>query len=144
MCGLDKALMGVGTLLSGFGAISDGQAQKRQAYADAAAAAANGRLEAERIRKEAAKARGAAQVASAENGLDVNRGVSAVIDASIVHDSEYDAAMAVINGGRAADRLRVSGDNAARRGAMGGAMTVLQGGADLYSGWKAGKIKGGG
>lgn len=71
-------------------------AQSAQLSADAAAAQANGRLEAEKIRKQAAAVKSSAQAAAAENGLNVNEGVSTVINDQITRDSEEDAWLSIL------------------------------------------------
>lgn len=115
--GIETALI-VGALASAGGALYSGysqkqayDAQKKQANADAFAEQANGRLEAERIRKQAKQAKSSAVAAMAANGLNVEDGVSEVINDQISQDSEYDAFTAILSGKARSDKLRTDGYN---------------------------------
>ena len=108
----------------------------RQAEADSKAVAAQGRLEAERIRKDKEKAQSSARAALAESGLDVNEGTSVVINDQIERDGNYDAAMAEITGQNTSNRLKAEASgyrsNANTALAVGAFNTVAAG----AKGWK--------
>ncbi len=113
-----------------------------QAQADANAVSAQGRVEAERIRKEKDRAQSKARAALAENGLSVNEGTSIVINDQIEQDGSYDANMAEIAGYNGSQRLRgeasVYGKNA-KTALIGGAIGAASSGANTYGntkGWK--------
>lgn len=130
------------SVIGGVGAYQEGKAQNKQAQADAAAQQANGRLEAERIRKQAKLQQGAAMAAAAENGLDVNTGTPTVINDQIAQDSEQDAWMAILGSNQQANQTRADGKNAAKRGRTALAMGMLNAGASAgnsYSKWKGAK-----
>ena len=129
----------VSSALGGWQSHQGGKAQKKQAYADAAAAEAMGRLEAERIRKQTKQVQSSARAQAAENGLDVDVGAPAVINDQIAFDGEHDAWMAILTGKNEANALRVSGRNAASAGRTALGMGLLNAGAnaaDGYSKWK--------
>jgi hypothetical protein len=115
-------------------------AQAEQLNADAAAAAANGRLEAERIRKQAVVVKSSAQAAAATNGLNVNEGVSTVINDQITQDSEYDAWLSILGGKDRGARLQA--DAKASKQAGRSALTIAtlnamnDGAKSLAGGWK--------
>lgn len=92
--------------LTGYSSYQNNKAMGRQAEADAKAVAAQGRVEAARIRKDKEKAQSSARAALAESGLDVNEGTSVVINDQIERDGNYDAAMAEITGKNTSNRLR--------------------------------------
>ena len=113
-----------------------------QAQADANAVSAQGRVEAERIRKEKDRAQSKARAALAENGLSVNEGTSIVINDQIEQDGAYDANMAEIAGYNGSQRLKgeasVYGKNA-NTALVGGAIGAASSGANTYGntkGWK--------
>ena len=113
-----------------------------QAQADANAVSAQGRVEAERIRKEKDRAQSKARAALAENGLSVNEGTSIVINDQIEQDGAYDANMAEIAGYNGSQRLKgeasVYGKNA-NTALVGGALNTASAGASAYGvrgGWK--------
>ena len=92
--------------ITGYSSYQNNKAMGRQAEADSKAVAAQGRLEAERIRKDKEKAQSSARAALAESGLDVNEGTSVVINDQIERDGNYDAAMAEITGQNTSNRLK--------------------------------------
>ena len=92
--------------LTGYSSYQNNKAMGRQAEADAKAVAAQGRVEAARIRKDKEKAQSSARAALAESGLDVNEGTSVVINDQIERDGNYDAAMAEITGQNTSNRLK--------------------------------------
>lgn len=133
---------GLGAASALFGGVSSyqqGKAQKKQAYADAAATQANRRLEAERIRKQTRQVQSTARAQAAENGLDVDVGAPAVINDQIAFDGEQDAWMTILTGQNEAKALQVAGKNAASAGRTALGMGLLNAGAsaaDGYSKWK--------
>ena len=122
--------------LTGYSSYQNNKAMGRQAEADAKAVAAQGRLEAERIRKDKEKAQSSARAALAESGLDVNEGTSVVINDQIERDGNYDAAMAEITGQNTSNRLKAEASgyrsNANTALAVGAFNTVAAG----AKGWK--------
>lgn len=131
-------LKAVGQVFDGLTSYQEGKAQQAQSYADAAAQQAMAKLQAQKIRDQAAEVRGHAKVVAAENGLKVDHGVAAVVDSSILQNSEQDAYMTVLNGGRVADRMRADGKNAAKRGRNALAGSVLGAGATMMPKWGGG------
>lgn len=95
-----------GAAITGYSSYQGNKAAAKQAEADANAQAAQGRVEAERIRKEKERAQSAARAAAAANGLDVNEGVSLVINDDIEKRGTYDEEMAKIAGYNASQQLR--------------------------------------
>lgn len=143
-----SAVVGAGSALySGYTQHQMGKAQEAQSNADAAAAEANGRLEAEKIRKQAAAVKSSAQAAAAENGLNVNDGVSTVINDQITRDSEEDAWLSILGAKDRGTRLRADGKAAAQAGRNAAVGSVLQAGGSALSGysdvkkWQAGQAK---
>jgi hypothetical protein len=131
-----SAAVGAGSaLFSGYTQMQAGDAQAKQAAADASAAEANGRLEAERIRKQASATKSSARAAAAENGLNVDTGVSTVINDQITQDSEYDAWLSILGAKNTSARLQADGQAAktAGRNAMVG--STLQAGSSALSGY---------
>ena len=122
--------------LTGYSSYQNNKAMGRQAEADSKAVAAQGRLEAERIRKDKEKAQSSARAALAESGLDVNEGTSVVINDQIERDGNYDAAMAEITGQNTSNRLKAEASgyrsNANTALAVGAFNTVAAG----AKGWK--------
>ena len=122
--------------ITGYSSYQNNKAMGRQAEADSKAVAAQGRLEAERIRKDKEKAQSSARAALAESGLDVNEGTSVVINDQIERDGNYDAAMAEITGKNTSNRLRAEASghrsNANTALAVGAFNTVAAG----AKGWK--------
>ena len=92
--------------ITGYSSYQNNKAMGEQAEADAKASAAQGRVEAARIRKDKEKAQSAARAALAESGLDINEGTSVVINDQIERDGNYDAAMAEITGKNTSNRLK--------------------------------------
>ena len=122
--------------ITGYSSYQNNKAMGRQAEADSKAVAAQGRLEAERIRKDKDKAQSAARAALAESGLDVNEGTSIVINDQIERDGNYDAAMAEITGKNTSNRLKAeaSGHRSNANTALAvGAFNSVAAGA---KGWK--------
>ena len=134
-------------LYSGYTQYQTGKAQEAQSKADAAAAEANGRLEAEKIRKQAAAVKSSAQAAAAENGLNVNEGVSTVINDQITRDSEEDAWLSILGAKDRGARIAADGKAAAQAGRNAMVGSVMQAGASALSGyagvkqWQAGQAK---
>ena len=122
--------------ITGYSSYQNNKAMGRQAEADSKAVAAQGRLEAERIRKDKEKAQSSARAALAESGLDVNEGTSVVINDQIERDGNYDAAMAEITGQNTSNRLKAEASgyrsNANTALAVGAFNTVAAG----AKGWK--------
>ena len=122
--------------ITGYSSYQNNKAMGRQAEADSKAVAAQGRLEAERIRKDKEKAQSSARAALAESGLDVNEGTSVVINDQIERDGNYDSAMAEITGQNTSNRLKAEASgyrsNANTALAVGAFNTVAAG----AKGWK--------
>lgn len=122
--------------ITGYSSYQNNKAMGRQAEADSKAVAAQGRLEAERIRKDKEKAQSSARAALAESGLDVNEGTSVVINDQIERDGNYDSAMAEITGQNTSNRLKAeaSGYRSNANTALAvGAFNAVAAGA---KGWK--------
>lgn len=121
--------------ISGYSAYSTSKTQGEQAEADADAAKASGRLEAERIRKQKNRVQSAARAQAAENGLSVNEGTAVTINDKIEQDAQYDAAMSEIAGVNASQRLRAEASiyksNANTAAATGVLNTVSAGASGL-------------
>lgn len=113
-----------------------------QANADAEAQKAQGRVEAERIRREKSKVQSQARATLADNGLDVNEGTSVVINDQIEVDGSYDANMAEIAGYNASQRLKGEADiyrKNANTALVSGALNSFSSGLSAYGangGWK--------
>lgn len=142
---MSLAYVAVGTAvlsaaISGYSAYSTNKTQSEQAQADADAAKANGRLEAERIRKQKDRIQSAARAQAAENGLDVNEGTTVMINDKIEQDAQYDAAMSEISGFNASQRLKAESsiykNNANTALATGTLNAVSVGAAGPKGGWK--------
>ncbi|EPF73786.1 hypothetical protein [Acinetobacter rudis] len=95
-----------GAAIAGYSSYQGNKTAAKQAEADADAQVAQGRLEAERIRKEKERTQSAARAAAAENGLDVNEGVSLVINDDIERRGTYDEEIAKVMGYNASQQLR--------------------------------------
>lgn len=126
----------VGAAISGYSSYTANKTASKQAEADAEAVKGQGRVEAERIRKQKEKVQSAARAAVADNGLDVNEGIPVTINDQIEQDGNYDAAMAKVNGSNTSQRLLAESSvfkkNARTALAVGAANTVAAG----AKGWK--------
>lgn len=126
--------------ISGYSAYSTSKTQSEQAQADADAAKANGRLEAERIRKQKDKVQSAARAQAAENGLSVNEGTAVTINDKIEQDAQYDAAMSEISGFNSSQRLQAEASiykSNANSAAASSALNAASSGYKAYrNGWK--------
>lgn len=153
MCtGVEIAAIGASVLSAG-GAVYSGQQQKKmsnyqaaQAEADAEAAQAAARLEADRIRKAGRAQVAQANAALAASGVDTGEGTALRIQSGIVGDAEQDAYQTILNGANQSARLnsqaqadRISGKNAAMAGYIGAGSSLLSAGGKAYSGWKSAK-----
>lgn len=153
MCtGVEIAAIGASVLSAG-GAVYSGQQQKKmsnyqaaQAEADAEAAQAAARVEADRIRKAGRTQAAQANVALAASGVDTGEGTALRIQSGIVGDAEQDAYQTILNGANQSARLnsqaqadRISGKNAAMAGYIGAGSSLLSAGGKAYSGWKSAK-----
>ncbi|TCB52668.1 hypothetical protein E0H80_02200 [Acinetobacter sp. ANC 4779] len=122
--------------ITGYSSYQNNKGMQEQAEADAKATAAQGRVEAARIRKEKEKAQSTARASLAENGLDVNEGTSIVINDEIERAGNYDANMTEITGYNSSQRLKAEASqyksNASTALAAGAANTIAAG----AKGWK--------
>lgn len=125
-----------GAAISGYSAYSNNKTMEKQSEADAVAQKAQGRLEAERIRKEKEKVQSQARAALAENGLAVNEGTAIVINDEIELAANYDANMAEISGYNSAQRLKAEANQFKRNAnsaAIAGVANTVSAGASGYS-----------
>ena len=136
------AVAAVGAAYGGYTQSQNSKYQAEQANADAKAVQAQGRLEAERIRKEKVKAQSAARAAAAENGLAVNEGTAVVINDEIEKAGNYDANIAEITGYNSSQRLQAEASvhkKNANSALIGGAIGAANSGTQTYGstkGWK--------
>lgn len=151
MC-VDPATLAIaGSIVSGGTAIMQGQQaqamgnyQAAQAQADADATKSAALLEAKSIRAAGKKQRSAAIAAQAASGVAIDSGTAEVINQEIDSGAEYDATMAILNGGTRSRQIsaqgqaaKIGGDNAARAGFLNaGASALRAGGNFMGSGWK--------
>jgi len=129
------------TALQAYNGYKDNKYQADQANADAEAVKGQGRVEAERIRREKKKAQSAARAAAAENGLSVNEGTAININDSIEQAGNYDAAMSEISGFNSSQRLKAEASvhrKNANTALATGALDTISVGASGY-----GKVSGG-
>lgn len=131
------------TALQAYNGYKDNKYQADQANADAEAAKGQGRVEAERIRREKKKAQSAARAAAAENGLSVNEGTAITINDYIEQAGNYDAAMSEISGFNSSQRLkaeasvyRKNANTALATGALDTAAQAGKGYNSYKNGWK--------
>lgn len=152
MCsGIEIALLG-STLLSAGGATASGFQQHRianyqtsQADADAEAATAAAKIEADKIRKAGRIQASQANAALAASGVETGQGTALRITSDIVGRAEEDAWTTILNGNHQAGHLhaqaradRLSGQNALYGGFLRGSGSLLKSGAQVYTGWKKG------
>ncbi|EMX8598064.1 hypothetical protein AAH223_004870 [Enterobacter hormaechei] len=150
MCtGLEVAAIGASVLAAG-GAVYSGQQQKKmsnyqaaQAEADAEAAQAAARVEADRIRKAGRAQAAQANASLAASGVDTGEGTALRIQSGIVGDAEQDAYQTILNGTNQGARLnaqasadRISGRNASTSGYISAGSSLLSAGGKAYNGWK--------
>ncbi|ECG1391870.1 TPA_asm: hypothetical protein GNB58_004346 [Salmonella enterica subsp. houtenae serovar 45:g,z51:-] len=150
MCtGLEVAVIGASVLSAG-GALYSGQQQKKmanyqaaQAEADAKAAQAAGRVEAERIRKAGRVQAAQANASLAASGVETGEGTALRIQSDIVGSAEQDAYQTILNGVNQGARLnsqaqadRISGKNASTAGYINAGSSLLSAGGTAYNGWK--------
>jgi len=129
------------TALTAYNNYENNKYQAAQAEADAEAVKGQGRVEAERIRREKNKAQSAARAAAAENGLSVNEGTAITINDSIEQAGNYDAAMSEISGFNSSQRLKAEASvyrKNANTALATGALDTISVGASGY-----GKVSGG-
>lgn len=130
------------TAMAGYSSYEQNKGMADQANADAEAQKAQGRVEAERIRREKSKVQSQARATLADNGLDVNEGTSVVINDQIEVDGSYDANMAEIAGYNASQRLKGEADiyrKNANTALVSGALNSFSSGLSAYGangGWK--------
>lgn len=129
--------------ITGYSTYSNNKTAAKQAEADAEAQLKQGRVEAERIRKQKERVQSAARAAAAENGLDVNEGTSVVINDQIEKDGLYDEAMAKITGYNSSQKLKAEASahkNNAQAAAATGVLNTFSAGASgmnkAQGGWK--------
>lgn len=151
MCtGLELFLIG-STVVSAGSQIAQGQQQKEFANFQAAQADADAQAEREAGIVAASKTRKAGKYTSAEataalsgSGVEVTAGTPLKISQQIARNVEEEAMQEMLYGTRKGARLnqeatglRAAGKNAARRGIVGAAGSMLSAGATLSSpGWK--------
>ncbi|EGO7251796.1 hypothetical protein IU821_003423 [Salmonella enterica] len=156
MCtGVEIAAIGASVLAAG-GAVYSGQQQKKmsnyqaaQAEADAKAAQAAARVEADRIRKAGRAQAAAARASLAGSGVETGEGTALRIESGIVGDAEQDAVTTILNGVNQGARLnsqaqadRISGKNASTAGYISASSSLLSAGGTAYDGWKKAKAGG--
>ncbi len=149
--GIETAILIASTLASVAGTVMQGQAQKKQANAQAQQALNEGAYQADAYKQQADKIRraGKAQVgettaALAGSGVKLGEGTPLELKKTIVQRSEEDALTAIMNGGRtssaAAEQASIygkAGDNAVKSSYLGAAKTVLGAAVDYNrGGWK--------
>ncbi|EBX6685520.1 hypothetical protein DS275_04015 [Salmonella enterica subsp. salamae serovar Sofia] len=150
MCtGVEVALVASSVLAAG-GAVYSGQQQKKmsnyqaaQAEADAKAAQASARVEAERIRKAGRAQAAQANASLAASGVETGEGTALRIQSDIVGDAEQDAYQTILNGVNQGAKLnaqaqadRISGKNASTAGYISAGSSLLSAGGTAYNGWK--------
>lgn len=150
MCtGVEIAAIGASVLAAG-GAVYSGQQQKKmsnyqaaQAEADAKAAQAAARVEADRIRKAGRAQAAAARASLAGSGVETGEGTALRITSDITRDAERDAYQTILNGVNQGARLnsqaqadRISGKNASTAGYINAGSSLLSAGGTAYNGWK--------
>ncbi|MDV0787656.1 hypothetical protein VC623_23995 [Citrobacter amalonaticus] len=150
MCtGVEIAAIGASVLAAG-GAVYSGQQQKKmsnyqaaQAEADAKAAQAAARVEADRIRKAGRAQAAAARASLAGSGVETGEGTALRITSDITRDAEQDAYQTFLNGVNQGARLnsqaqadRISGKNASTAGYINAGSSLLSAGGTAYNGWK--------
>jgi hypothetical protein len=125
------------------GAMLDYQAQ--QAEADAQASREQGQVNAEKVRKAGKYQQSEARAALAASGVETGAGTPVKIAQQILANSEKDAQQQLISGNRQAANLqseanasKIAASNARTDGYMRAGGSLLQGGANIASGWKAG------
>ncbi|MGQ6017320.1 hypothetical protein ACUNG1_25510 [Serratia sp. IR-2025] len=150
MCtGLEVAVIGSSVLAAG-GAVAGGIQQQKmanyqadQANADAEAARASARVQADRIRKAGREKAAQANAALAASGVETGEGTALRITSGITGDAEQDAYTTILNGMNTGARYnaqaqadRLSGRNAATSGYINAGSSLLSAGGTGYSGWK--------
>lgn len=128
----------VGAAISGYSSYTANKTASKQAEADAEAVKGQGRVEAERIRKQKEKFQSAARAAAADNGLDVNEGIAVTINDQIEQDGNYDAAMAKVNGFNTSQRL-LAESSVFKQNANANAAAGVIGAASAITSYKAKK-----
>ena len=120
--------------------------QAAQAEADAEAAQAAARVEADRIRKAGRAQAAQANAALAASGVETGEGTALRITSGITGDAEQDAYQTILNGANQSARLnaqasadRISGRNASTSGYISAGSSLLSAGGEAYSGWKKAK-----
>lgn len=121
---------------------ANSQADQAQKDADAAASAAT--VQADRIRRLARNQASEANAALAASGVEVGEGTAININKEIYANAEEDATLAILNGQAQKARGYVDSSNYQLAGSQARANanaqsigTVLQGAANIASGWKA-------
>lgn len=124
------------TALTAYKNYENNKYQAAQAEADAEAVKGQGRVEAERIRREKNKAQSAARAAAAENGLSVNEGTAITINDSIEQSANYDAAMSEISGFNSSQQLKAEASVHRKNANTALATGVLDSVAATKGAWK--------
>ena len=142
MCtGVEIAAIGASVLAAG-GAVYSGQQQKKmsnyqaaQAEADAKAAQAAARVEADRIRKAGRAQAAAARASLAGSGVETGEGTALRITSDITRDAEQDAYQTILNGINQGARLNsqaqadlIIGKNASTSGYISAGSSLLSAG----------------
>lgn len=151
MCtGVEIALVASSVLAAGGAAASGIQQQQKmanyqadQANADAEAARASARVQADRIRKAGREQAAQANAALAASGVETGEGTALRITSGITGDAEQDAYTTILNGMNTGARYnaqaqadRLSGRNAATSGYINAGSSLLSAAGTGYSGWK--------
>ncbi|WP_262033859.1 hypothetical protein [Serratia liquefaciens] len=150
MCtGVEIALVASSVLAAGAATASGVQQKKMadyqadQANADADAARAASRVQADKIRKAGREQAAQANAALAASGVETGEGTALRITSGITGDAEEDAYTTIMNGMNTGARYnaqgqadRLSGRNAATAGYLNAGSSLLSAGATGYTGWK--------
>lgn len=141
------AFMAVGTGMAVAGQLGQGDAAAAAANAQAdsldyqaAVERDNAQVEASRIRRAGRRARGEVLAGVAASGIRVGEGSALDVEREVMTDYETDAAMAILNGERAARGLSIdatmtrrAGRNARRASQIGAFTSLLGAGAQAAS-----------
>jgi hypothetical protein len=113
---------------------ADAQAEQLRRQADAQRD--QGLAASEQVQRDAARTRSAARAALAGSGVDVGDGSAIVIDRDITQRGNFDAANAILSGGRAARNSETQAIMATGAGKNAQTASFLQAGASAAQGWR--------
>lgn len=132
------------TQQSGKQAQLNANAQSDQAQNDADNAASAAVVQADRIRRLARNQASEANAALAGSGVVTGEGTAININQEIIGNAEQDAVLTIFNGQNQKARgyadssnMRLAGTQARSTANAQSVSSVMQGGAQIYSGWKA-------